>query len=56
MTDQMTGPNDSVLAPPQPADPPGTRPLTDWRGVVGKVQAVQKKLAEERAAKIKAAS
>ena len=49
MTDQL---NDA-LPPPQPRDPPGIRPATDWPGVVEKVQMIQRKLAEERAAKVK---
>lgn len=49
MTDQMNDQNDSVLAPPQPADPPGARPPVNWPDVVGKVQAIQKNLADERA-------
>ena len=42
----------SVLLPLEPRDPPGIRPATDWPGVVEKVQAIQRKLAEERAAKV----
>ena len=43
----------SELPPPQPPDPPGTRPPTNWPLVVSTVEAIQRKLAEERAAKAK---
>ena len=41
----------SELPPPQPPDPPGTRPETNWPQIVEKVRWIQQKLAEERAAK-----
>ena len=45
----------SELPPPQPPDPPGTRPPTNWPLVVSTVEAIQRKLAEERASKVKVA-
>jgi hypothetical protein len=47
-------PNLNALPPPQPSDPPGTRPATNWPRVVEMVLAVQGKLAEERAGRLAA--
>jgi hypothetical protein len=41
----------SEIPPPQPPDPLGTHPATNWQQVVEKVQWIQQKLAGERAAK-----
>jgi hypothetical protein len=41
----------SELPPPQPPDPPGTRPAVNWPLVTAQVMCIQRKLAGERAAR-----